>query len=350
MPGRRGLARGYLGRPGLTAERFVPQPDGNGERLYRSGDRARWLVPQQALEYLGRLDQQVKVRGFRVEPQEVQACLLAEPGVDQALVMVHPDAVGAQLVGYYSGVEQSEALLAALGERLPTYMVPAQLIHLAQMPLGPSGKVDRKALPAPVWQQRGHVEPQSAVQKQVAAIWREVLNLPRVGLLDDFFALGGHSLLATQIVSRTRQALDVELPLKALFEASELGAFCAEIERIQAAGEHNRQGVIERVDRRQAVPLSYSQQRMWVLWQMAPESPAYNVGGMARLGGVLHVDAFERALQALVVRHETLRTTFLRSTACHISASPKTARCVCSGMIFPRSGRRSPAALAATGR
>ncbi|WP_337157029.1 non-ribosomal peptide synthetase [Pseudomonas putida] len=308
--GGAGLARGYLGRPGLTAERFVPQPDGNGERLYRSGDRARWLMPLQALEYLGRLDQQVKVRGFRVEPQEVQACLLAEPGVEQALVLIHQDAVGAQLVGYYSGVEQSETLLAALGERLPAYMVPAQLIHMAQMPLGPSGKVDRKALPAPVWQQRAHVEPQSAVQRQVAAIWREVLNLPRVGLQDDFFALGGHSLLATQIVSRTRQALDVELPLKALFEASELGAFCAEVVRIQAAGGHNLQGAIERVDRRQAVPLSYSQQRMWVLWQMAPDSPAYNVGGMARLRGALHVDALERALQALIVRHETLRTTF----------------------------------------
>ncbi|MEI2831855.1 non-ribosomal peptide synthetase [Pseudomonas mosselii] len=308
--GGAGLARGYFGRPGLTAERFVPQPDGDGARLYRSGDRARWHVQSQALEYLGRLDQQVKVRGFRVEPEEVQAVLLAQPGVAQALVLIHQDAVGAQLVGYYSGIEQSDALLAALAERLPAYMVPAQLIHLAQMPLGPSGKVDRKALPAPVWQQRGHVEPQSALQQQVAAIWREVLNLPQIGLQDDFFALGGHSLLATQIVSRTRQALDVELPLKALFDASELGAFCAEIARLQGSGERNRQGTIARVDRRQAVPLSYSQQRMWFLWQMDPHSPAYNVGGMARFQGPLHVDAFERALQALIVRHETLRTTF----------------------------------------
>ncbi len=308
--GGAGLARGYLGRPGLTAERFVPRADGNGERLYRSGDRARWQVQTAALEYLGRLDQQVKVRGFRVEPEEVQACLLAQAGVEQALVLIHKDAVGAQLVGYYSGSAQPDALLTVLAEQLPAYMVPAQLIPLAQMPLGPSGKVDRKALPAPVWQQRQHVEPQTELQQQVAAIWREVLNLPRVGLQDDFFALGGHSLLATQIVSRTRQACDVELPLKALFDASELGAFCAEITRIRAAGERNLQGAITRVDRRQAVPLSYSQQRMWFLWQMEPGSPAYNVGGMARLRGTLHVDAFERALQALVVRHETLRTTF----------------------------------------
>ncbi|UVL87843.1 non-ribosomal peptide synthetase [Pseudomonas sichuanensis] len=308
--GGAGLARGYLGRPGLTAERFVPQPDGEGARLYRSGDRARWHVQSESLEYLGRLDQQVKVRGFRVEPEEVQAVLLAQPGVQQALVLIHKDAVGAQLVGYYSGIEQTDAVLGALAERLPAYMVPAQLIHLAQMPLGPSGKVDRKALPAPVWQQRDHVEPQTELQQQVAAIWREVLNLPQVGLHDDFFALGGHSLLATQIVSRSRQALDVELPLKALFEASELGAFCAEIARLQGSGERNQQGAIARVDRRQAVPLSYSQQRMWFLWQMEPDSPAYNVGGMARFKGVLHVDAFERALQALIVRHETLRTTF----------------------------------------
>ncbi|UVK81658.1 non-ribosomal peptide synthetase [Pseudomonas sichuanensis] len=308
--GGAGLARGYLGRPGLTAERFVPQPDGEGARLYRSGDRARWHARSESLEYLGRLDQQVKVRGFRVEPEEVQAVLLAQPGVQQALVLIHKDAVGAQLVGYYSGVEQTDAVLGALAERLPAYMVPAQLIHLAQMPLGPSGKVDRKALPAPVWQQRDHVEPQTELQQQVAAIWREVLNLPQVGLHDDFFALGGHSLLATQIVSRSRQALDVELPLKALFEASELGAFCAEIARLRESGERNLQGAIARVDRRQVVPLSYSQQRMWFLWQMEPDSPAYNVGGMARFKGVLHVDAFERALQALIVRHETLRTTF----------------------------------------
>ena len=308
--GGAGLARGYLGRPGLTAERFVPQADGDGQRLYRSGDRARWQTQLQALEYLGRLDQQVKVRGFRVEPEEVQACLLAQPGVEQALVLIHKDALGAQLVGYYSGAAEPATLLAALAEQLPAYMVPAQLIALAHMPLGPSGKVDRKALPAPVWQQREHVAPQSALQQQVAAIWCEVLNLPRVGLQDDFFALGGHSLLATQIVSRTRQACDVELPLKVLFEASELGAFCAEITRIRDAGERNLQGEIARVDRRQAVPLSYSQQRMWFLWQMEPDSPAYNVGGMARLRGTLHVDAFERALQALIVRHETLRTTF----------------------------------------
>ncbi|MEG0859820.1 MAG: non-ribosomal peptide synthetase [Pseudomonas sp.] len=308
--GGAGLARGYLGRPGLTAERFVPQPEGNGQRLYRSGDRARWVAPLQALEYLGRLDQQVKLRGFRVEPEEVEACLLAQPDVEQALVLIRQTVAGAQLVGYYSGTENNTGLMAALGEQLPAYMVPALLMHLAQMPLGPSGKVERKALPEPVWTTREHVEPSTALQQQIAAIWREVLGLQQVGLQDDFFALGGHSLLATQIISRTRQACNVELPLRVLFEASELGAFALEVEQIQHSGASNLQGEIARIDRRQAVPLSYSQQRMWFLWQMEPDSPAYNVGGMARLRGVLDVSRFEQALQALIVRHETLRTTF----------------------------------------
>ncbi|MCP6691947.1 non-ribosomal peptide synthetase [Pseudomonas donghuensis] len=308
--GGAGLARGYLGRAGLTAERFVPQPDGDGQRLYRSGDRARWLADLGALEYLGRLDQQVKLRGFRVEPEEVEACLLKQAGVEQALVMIRDSAAGPQLVGYYSGIDASAQLLAALAEQLPAYMVPAQLVHLAQMPLGPSGKIERKALPEPQWQSREHIEPGTALQQQIAAIWREVLGIQRVGLQDDFFALGGHSLLATQIISRTRQACNVELPLRTLFEASELGAFAAAVEAIQRSGAHNLQGEIQRIDRRQAVPLSYSQQRMWFLWQMEPDSPAYNVGGMARLSGVLDVSRFEQALQALIVRHETLRTTF----------------------------------------
>ncbi|WP_191832697.1 non-ribosomal peptide synthetase [Pseudomonas fluorescens] len=308
--GGAGLARGYLGRPGLTAERFVPHPEGDGQRLYRSGDRARWVASLGALEYLGRLDQQVKLRGFRVEPEEVEACLLSQPGVEQALVLIRQTVAGAQLVGYYSGVENNAGLLAALAGQLPAYMVPALLMHLAQMPLGPSGKVERKALPEPLWSTREHIEPSTALQQQIAAIWREVLGLQQVGLQDDFFALGGHSLLATQIISRTRQACNVELPLRVLFEASELGAFAREVERIQHSGAHNLQGEIARIDRRQAVPLSYSQQRMWFLWQMEPDSPAYNVGGMARLRGVLDVSRFEQALQTLIVRHETLRTTF----------------------------------------
>ena len=303
-----GLARGYLGRAGLTAERFVADPLGEaGARLYRTGDRARWSADG-VLEYLGRLDQQVKLRGFRVEPEEIEARLLALDGIAQAVVLVRD----AQLIGYYTAhtALDEQDVKAALAAELPEYMVPAQLMRLDAMPLSPSGKLDRRALPAPVWQTREHIEPETPLQQQIAAIWREVLSVPRIGLRDDFFALGGHSLLATQIISRTRQACDVELPLRTLFEASELGAFAEQVGLIQASGQRNQQTAIATVDRSVPVPLSYSQQRMWFLWQMEPDSPAYNVGGMARLRGVLDVARFEAALQALILRHETLRTTF----------------------------------------
>jgi len=300
-----GLARGYLGRPGLTAERFVA--DHQGARLYRTGDRARWSADG-VLEYLGRLDQQVKLRGFRVEPEEIEARLLALDGIAQAVVLVRD----AQLIGYYTAHAEldEQQVKTALAAELPEYMVPALLMRLDAMPLSPSGKLDRRALPEPVWQTREHVEPETPLQQQIAAIWREVLGLPKIGLHDDFFALGGHSLLATQIISRTRQACDVELPLRTLFEASELGAFAEQVGLIQASGQRNQQTTIAKVDRSEPVPLSYSQQRMWFLWQMEPDSPAYNVGGMARLRGVLDVGRFEAALQALIMRHETLRTTF----------------------------------------
>ena len=300
-----GLARGYLDRPGLTAERFVA--DHQGARLYRTGDRARWSADG-VLEYLGRLDQQVKLRGFRVEPEEIEARLLALDGIAQAVVLVRD----AQLIGYYTAHAEldEQQVKTALAAELPEYMVPALLMRLDAMPLSPSGKLDRRALPEPVWQTREHVEPETPLQQQIAAIWREVLGLPKIGLHDDFFALGGHSLLATQIISRTRQACDVELPLRTLFEASELGAFAEQVGLIQASGQRNQQTTIAKVDRSEPVPLSYSQQRMWFLWQMEPDSPAYNVGGMARLRGVLDVGRLEAALQALIMRHETLRTTF----------------------------------------
>ncbi len=303
-----GLARGYLGRAGLTAERFVADPSGEaGARLYRTGDRARWNADG-VIEYLGRLDQQVKLRGFRVEPEEIEARMLALEGIAQAVVQVRDG----QLIGYFTaqGGLDEQQVKTALAAELPEYMVPALLMRLDAMPLSPSGKLDRRALPEPVWQVREHVEPETPLQQQIAAIWREVLGLPGIGLRDDFFALGGHSLLATQIISRTRQACDVELPLRTLFEASELGAFVEQVGLIQASGQRNQQTAIAKVDRSQPVPLSYSQQRMWFLWQMEPDSPAYNVGGMARLRGVLDVGRFEAALQALIMRHETLRTTF----------------------------------------
>ncbi|UXJ55658.1 non-ribosomal peptide synthase/polyketide synthase [Pseudomonas citronellolis] len=313
-----GLARGYQGRPGLSAERFVADPLGApGARLYRTGDRARWSE-QGVLEYLGRQDGQVKLRGFRIELDEIRARLLAQPGVAQAVVLIRQAGnLGSQLLGYYTATadapaeaEHGQALRTALQAALPEYMVPAQLMRLASMPLGPSGKLNLKALPEPSGQQREHVAPRDEVEQRLAAIWSEVLGLPQVGLDDDFFELGGHSLLATRIVSRARQAFAIELPLRELFDASRLGAFAERVRQLRAAGSRDSQGAIRPVDRSQRVPLSYSQQRMWFLWQLEPDSPAYNVGGMARLRGTLDLDCFERALRALVQRHETLRTRF----------------------------------------
>ena len=308
-----GLARGYLGRPALTAERFVPDPLGAGDRLYRTGDRVLWDA-EGRLDYRGRLDDQLKLRGFRIEPGEIRQRLLAQPGVAQAAAVVRETASGPQLLGYVTGRAGAAPVPAqlrqALAAELPDYLVPAQVLVLDEMPLTPNGKLDTQALPLP---ERVAVEttaPTTPLQRQVAAIWCEVLGLASVGLEDDFFALGGHSLLATQIVSRVRLACDVDLPLRTLFDQPTLAGFVAAVERLRAAGALDRLGPILPVDRSRPVPLSPSQQRMWFLWQLDPSSPAYNVGGMARLVGVLDIARFEAALQALIQRHEPLRTTF----------------------------------------
>ncbi len=311
--GGSGLARGYLGRPGLTAERFVPAP--GGARRYRSGDLARWRADG-VLEYLGRLDAQVKLRGVRIELEEIRAHLMQQPGVQQAALLLDDNPAGGQLLAYV--VSQAEGsdeaicsqLKQALQACLPEAMVPAHVLRLAQLPLSPSGKLDARALPRPQVRLREHRPPRDAREQQLAAIWQAVLEVPQVGLDDDFFELGGHSLLATRIVSRARQAFAVDLPLRSLFESRRLGDFAQWVARAQAEGRGDTQGPIARVDRSQRCALSYSQQRMWFLWQLDPHSPAYNVGGMARLRGALDVARFEQALQALIQRHETLRTCF----------------------------------------
>ncbi|SDI17000.1 non-ribosomal peptide synthase domain TIGR01720/amino acid adenylation domain-containing protein [Pseudomonas flavescens] len=307
------LARGYLGQPALTASRFLPAEGGG--RLYRSGDLARWRGDG-VLDYLGRLDEQVKLRGVRIELDEIRNAILAQPGVRQALVVLGEGPGGGQLLAYLvvAGEESAAALAerirGALREVLPEPMLPAHILRLEQFPLTPSGKLDRRALPQPDALQRAYRAPGNDLERGLAAIWSEILGLQRVGLDDDFFELGGHSLLATRIVSRARQAFAVELPLRSLFESRRLQDFAAWVARARAEGLSDSQGAIALIDRNQRVPLSYSQQRMWFLWQMDPHSPAYNVGGMARLRGVLDVAAFEQALQALIQRHESLRTTF----------------------------------------
>jgi amino acid adenylation domain-containing protein len=246
--GGAGLARGYLNGPGLTAERFVDDPFGPaGSRLYRTGDRVRWLADGE-LEYLGRADTQVKVRGYRIELGEVEAALREQPGVREAAVVVREDAPGdKRLVAYVvaeggAGAAPAAAgLRAALREKLPEYMVPGAFVALEALPLTPNGKVDRRALPAPERGQpeggEGYVAPRTAVEQVLAAIWAKVLGVGRVGVHDNFFDLGGHSLLATQVISRMREELKTDLPVATLFERPRVAELATEVENIRMARE-----------------------------------------------------------------------------------------------------------------
>jgi acyl-CoA synthetase (AMP-forming)/AMP-acid ligase II/acyl carrier protein len=233
-----GVTRGYHGRPGLTAERFVPEPFGDdaGARMYRTGDRARWRADG-TLEFLGRADFQVKIRGFRIEPGEIESLLKAHPAVADAVVVArHDPHDGARLVAYTvpAGAAAADAgeLRAHLAARLPDYMVPAAFVPLDAFPLTPNGKLDRRALPEPeaaAAPADRYVAPSSTVEEVLAGIWAEVLNVERIGVRDDFFALGGHSLRATRVLTRLRQTFQVEVPLRAFFQAPTLGAMAAGI-------------------------------------------------------------------------------------------------------------------------
>ncbi|HST59374.1 MAG TPA: amino acid adenylation domain-containing protein, partial [Longimicrobium sp.] len=236
--GGAGVTRGYLDRPGLTADRFVPDAfsDTPGARLYRTGDRARWRADG-VLEYRGRIDQQVKIRGFRIEPGEIESVLRRHPAVAECAVVARPSAAGdTRLVAYVVGSADAEALRAHVGASLPDYMVPAAFVSLDALPLTPNGKLDRKALPAPDFAAAAdaYTEPGTATEHALAAIWREVLGLERVGATDNFFDVGGHSLLATVMIGRIRRDLQVELSLRAVFEAPVLARLA---ERVDAARE-----------------------------------------------------------------------------------------------------------------
>ncbi|MDC7824866.1 amino acid adenylation domain-containing protein [Pseudomonas sp. BLCC-B13] len=244
-----GLARGYHRRPELTAERFLPDPfSTDGGRMYRTGDLVRWRADG-AIDYLGRIDHQVKIRGFRVELGEIEAQLCAQPGVAEAVVVARDSQIGKQLVGYLVAnplpADESAWLAgikAALKSELPEHMVPSILMRLERMPLSPNGKLERRALPEPVWQARVFRAPQSEREIALAAIWQEVLEVAQVGLDDNFFELGGHSLLATQAVALLRQRLGLELPLRAFFEAENLAALAANLDgQAPAAAEEEDQ-------------------------------------------------------------------------------------------------------------
>jgi amino acid adenylation domain-containing protein len=360
--GGAGVARGYLGRPALTAERFVPNPflETNDERrttndntdtadqpfvlrpssfvrLYRTGDLACYL-PSGEFVYLGRIDQQVKVRGFRIELGEVQAVLHAHPAVRDAMVLAREDTAGdKRLVAYvvetkderrmtnddgsYSEPSSivhrpssiAQELRSYLAARLPEHMIPAAFVPLDALPLTPNGKLDLAALPAPDPSRAlaDFVAPRTPHEEVVAGIFAAVLGLRQVGIHDHFFALGGHSLLATQVISRVRRTFAIELPLRSLFECPTVRELA---ERI-AASQRDDRGMLppplRPAERTGALPLSFAQQRLWFLTQLEPNSPAYSIPVAVRMRGVLNLGALRWSLDQIVRRHEALRTIFV---------------------------------------
>jgi amino acid adenylation domain-containing protein len=311
--GGEGLARGYLGRPDLTAERFVPDPFGGaGERLYRTGDLARWS-PSGELEFLGRIDHQVKVRGFRIELGEVEAALETHPAVEKAVVMASPDGQSLDAWIVSSAPVAPADLRAFLRARLPEYMVPAAVVPLERIPMTPNGKVDRRALaglrPRPAAGAE-RVAPRTPAEEMLAALWEGVLKVEGVGAHDNFFDLGGHSLLAAQVVSRVREAFAAELPLRALFESPTLAGLAERIEAARGGAGAAAAPPIERLPRDGRLPLSFGQQRLWFLDQLEPGSVAYNMPSAVRLKGPLDPAALAAGLGEVTRRHEALRTVF----------------------------------------
>ncbi|HVG45039.1 MAG TPA: AMP-binding protein, partial [Longimicrobium sp.] len=366
-----GITRGYLGRPGLTAARYLPDPFSAepGARMYRTGDRVRWKESAEVrekesaevrecgsardpledprtsalthsrtgvLEYLGRLDHQVKIRGYRVEPGEIEAVLRQHPGVHDVVVtpyqpaagdrrlaaylvprIVGPDAAdGAEGDGRRGAAELVRDLRRAARERLPEYMVPSVFVPMERFPLSPNGKVDRHALPAPPERpdevETELVAPRTETEAQVATAWAEVLGVGAVGVEDDVFTLGAHSLAVTQVASRLRARLGVELPLRELFAARTVAALAETVERrrADAAAQPAPSAVVTPAPRDGRLPLSTSQERVWFLIQLAPDNLSYNFQGAITFRGTLDAGALRAALSEVVRRHEAFRTTF----------------------------------------
>ncbi|GFJ77846.1 dimodular nonribosomal peptide synthase [Phytohabitans houttuyneae] len=304
-----GLARGYIGRAGLTGARFVACPFGSGERMYRTGDRVRWNKDGQ-LVFLGRADDQVKIRGFRIEPGEVEAVLLRHPGVAQAAVLVREDVPGdKRLVAYVVGDVEEQELRAFAGERLPEHMVPAAIVVLAELPLTPHGKVDRKALPAPQYRTGGGRAPATALEERLCAEFADALGLDTIGVEDSFFALGGHSLTATRLLGRIRATTGAAVPLRTLFEAPTVAELAEWIES-RGAGEAPAASPIRPMARPERIPLSFAQQRLWFLGQIEGPNPTYNAPLVLNMSGPVDTEALDAALRDVIGRHESLRTVF----------------------------------------
>ncbi len=318
--GGEALARGYLHRPELTASSFLPDPFAAepGARMYRTGDLVRFR-PDGRLEYLGRVDTQVKIRGYRIEPGEVESMLSRHPGLRECAVVAVTDPAGnKRLVAYVTPAQQPSPspgeLRRYLLERLPEYMVPSLFMLLEELPLTPTGKLDRRHLPEPNWEERisekEFVSPRTPTEEMMTGLWREVLGLSHISVLDDFFELGGHSLLATQLLSRIRESFNIELPLRVIFESSILADLAEMVDVAQRSAAGLAPPPIRPAPRQGPQPVSFAQQRLWFLDQLEPNSPYYNIPEGMRVRGPLDVNVLERCLNEEVRRHESLRTTF----------------------------------------
>ncbi|WDD36956.1 amino acid adenylation domain-containing protein (plasmid) [Nostoc sp. UHCC 0926] len=318
--GGEGLARGYLNRPELTAEKFIPNPfsDKSATCLYKTGDLARYL-PNGEIEYLGRIDHQVKVRGFRIELSEIEAHLSQYPKVRETVVVVRSDETSSQrIVAYVVPQSQQTLTITELRDflelKLPNYMMPAAFVMLEALPLTPNGKVDRKALPAPevtqLLSESDFIAPLTPTEEMLALIWAEVLGIEKVGIHNNFFTLGGHSLLATRVISQVRQVFQLDLPIRHLFEQPTIAGLAKDIEKATKAGLGLEAPKIERISRSKNLPLSFAQQRLWFLAQLEPNSPFYNIPAAVRLQGQLNLEALQQSFNEILRRHEALRTNF----------------------------------------
>ncbi|MBW4678521.1 MAG: amino acid adenylation domain-containing protein [Microcoleus vaginatus WJT46-NPBG5] len=336
--GGAGLSRGYLNRPDLTAERFIPNPffkarQGEAEieeefyltqtsdRIYKTGDFARYL-PTGQIEYLGRIDHQVKIRGFRIELEEIASALSQHPNVHQSVIIAREDVPGEKrLVAYIvsSLVPPPSSLIKDLREflknKLPEYMVPTAFVLLEALPLTPNGKIDRRSLPAPQLTgsdlKESFAAPRTPIEEVIAQTYALVLGVEKIGTYDNFFELGGHSLLATQVVSRLREAFQIAIPLSWLFELPAVASLSERIETALKSEQKLATPPLHPVPRNETLPLSFAQQRMWLLQQLAPDSSLYNSPVAVRLKGLLNVAAFEESFNEIIRRHEALRTSFV---------------------------------------
>ncbi|MDO8225210.1 non-ribosomal peptide synthetase [Bacillus cabrialesii] len=301
-----GVARGYLNRPALTEERFLEDPFYPGERMYKTGDVARWL-PDGHVEFLGRLDDQAKIRGYRIEPGEIEAALRSIEGIREAAVTVRTDSGEPELCAYIEGLRRNE-VRAQLERLLPGYMIPAHLIEMEQWPVTPSGKLDRNALPAPggAADAETYTAPRNVTEMKLAQLWEDVLKNGPVGIHDNFFDRGGHSLKATALVSRISKEFDVQMPLKDVFAHPTVEGLASVIRE----GTDSPYEAMKPAEQRETYPVSSAQKRIYVLQQLEDGGTGYNMPAVLELEGKLNPERLDRAFKELIKRHESLRTSF----------------------------------------